>query len=103
MAPKVFELQLAPWSRATKPQQAGSGPEPTSSEPTPVVTSTRDLVFGLLELAYPIRMRLFVTLQLLESDDEGASDSELVKRAISRARDRGQLPALEQALQAANS
>jgi hypothetical protein len=46
-------------------------------------------------------MRIFVTLQLLEVTDDGVSDSELVKRAISRARERGQLADLEKALQAA--
>jgi hypothetical protein len=99
--PKVFELQLGPWSRPVKPQLTAAAPQMSSPDSTSVVTSTRELVFGLLELSYPVRMRILVTLQLLDAADDDVSDSELVKRAISRARERGQLAELEKALKAA--
>lgn len=101
--PKVFELQLASWSPPAKPQPKAPAREASSSESTSLVTSTRDLVFGLLRLTYPVRMGIFVRLQLLEAADDGVSDSELVKRAILRARERGQLADLENELKAAMS
>ena len=63
--------------------------------------STRELVFRLFALSYPDRMQIIVDLKLLDDADTDVSESELVKRAIRRARKCGQLARLEDAIKAA--
>lgn len=63
--------------------------------------STRELVFRFFALSYPDRMQIIVNLKLLDEADTGIAESELVKRAIRRARERNQLPQLDDAIQAA--
>ena len=46
-------------------------------------------------------MQIIVNLKLLDDADTGVSESELVKRAIRRARERDQLSQLEGAINAA--
>lgn len=60
--------------------------------------SARDLVYALFELSYPERTRIFANLKLVDNSDHGATDSELVGRAIRRARERDQLDQLEKAV-----
>lgn len=62
------------------------------------MTSTRELVFQFFALSYPVRMRVLLDLHLVDDADQGVSDSELVKRAIQRARAREQLAQLEGAI-----
>lgn len=103
--PKSFELKLGPWS----PPVPNPGHEPPPSQP-PTHTeatakksmiSTRELVFRLFALSYPDRMQIIVNLKLLDDADTGIPESELVKRAIRRAKERDQLAQLEGAIKAA--
>jgi len=104
--PKTFELMLGSWSPpATK---AGSAPVPAhqplehqENQAKESMISTRDLVFRLFALSYPDRMQIIVDLKLLDEADIGVPESELVKRAIRRARERNQLPQLDGSIKAA--
>lgn len=103
--PKPFELKLGPWS-PPPPKQGEDVPStqpPTESEEKAKqsMISTRELVFRLFALSYPDRMQIIVDLKLLDDADTGVHESELVKRAIRRAKERGQLAQLEDAIKAA--
>lgn len=102
--PKTFDLPLSPWT----PPRPGPRPEPGGqvAPASPAAEhgtkeakiSTRELVFQLFALPYPTRIRIFLDLYLVDDGDTGISDSEQVKRAIMRAKERSILEQLEGAI-----
>lgn len=108
--PKTFEVALGPWSPPEPKGQgdaaahvagiAASAAPPPDNIVTPPI-ATKDLVFGLFAMSFPIRMQIFVRLGLLDDADTGITDGELIKRAIRRARVRNQLSDLAAAIEAA--
>ena len=109
--PTPFQLNLGPWSppptaigpagRSVTPLVPTAALAESEANTDEKLMSVRELVFGLFALSYPSRMRIFVSLKLLEDADTSISESELVKRAVSRARDRNQLTELNTAIEEA--
>jgi hypothetical protein len=58
----------------------------------------RRLVYDLFELSFPVRLQLLLKLGLVRDDDTDLSDSEVVARALDRARNEGKLEALRNAV-----
>lgn len=105
--PKPYDLDLPAWSPPPQTECVPAAP-PSSLQPSAQVghenketmISIRELVFNFFALSYPVRMRLLLDLHLIDDVDDKISDSELVKRAIKRARERDVLLQLDGAIRA---
>lgn len=99
-----FVLKLPPWQApATTATDSPALPEAAEA---PVAEATmaatlRDIVYDFFELPYPTRMSVVISLDLLREEDEGISDSDLVKRILRRATDNGSLDTLAEELRKA--
>jgi hypothetical protein len=107
-----LNLRLSPWnppqSREERLERAGGQqsvitdvaiPHPSKGSSEDLVDAHRQLTYRFLRLPYVVRLRVIQSLGLLSSEDEGVRDPEFSRRVFQRARERGQLASLWEAVE----
>lgn len=100
-----FELELEPWSpppgthgARPKVEQTVTSEQPTRASVIPEEWRRR-LVYRFLGLPFYSRLRLASSLDLLQVDDEGVPEAELLTRILSRAVTSNKIEALSKAVE----
>jgi len=63
------------------------------------MTTVREIVYTFFLLPYPVRMRILSKFQLLDGEERGLSDGEILHRAVVRAADSEKLEDLKNAIE----
>ena len=103
--PKTYDLELGPWDppmnveprNHPSAEQEGTASEGQMSKERPI-SAPRDIVYRFFSIPYPRRTQLILNLGLLEEEDEGIEDSELIRRVVKRARETDLLEELRKSI-----